>query len=171
MSVKITTHPALHRTRMPMSNATVKSGTTCPSNTMGKPGISKSQTSVDHTTVLLGKLIMRGFTAGRMFFIVVPFNTKIEIAPAPATSCVGGIAGFFGCVIMPHILCNFLMFDVTMIISSSLTTILFWVGYKVGFEPNDVTHLISTCSVPQCQLGNWLLYIAFVSRDLKKGYS
>ena len=112
---------------MPMSNATVKSGTTCPSNTMGKPGISKSQTTVDRTTVLLGKLITRGFTAGRMFFIVVPFNTKIEVAPVHATACVGGIAGFIGCIIMPHILCNLLMFDAMIIISLSLTTI-FWVG-------------------------------------------
>ena len=116
---------------------------------------------VDHTTVPSGKLIVRGCEADLMFFVGVPFNTKIKIAPVSAIACVGGISGFFGCIIMPHILFRLFTFDVMTVLSSSSTTI-FWVGYKVGLEPNDVTHLTSTCSAPQCQLGNWLLCIAFV---------
>ena len=39
---------------------------------------------VDHTTVPSGKLIVRGCEADLMFFVGVPFNTKIEIAPVSA---------------------------------------------------------------------------------------
>ena len=73
-----------------------------------------------------------------MFFVGVPFNTKIEVAPVSATACVGGISGFFGCIIMPHISFCLFTFDVMTILSSSSTSI-FWVGYKVGLEPNGYT--------------------------------
>jgi hypothetical protein len=53
LSSKITSHflssnttlqPALHRGRMPMNDVTVNNGTMCPNKTVGKPGISMSQT-------------------------------------------------------------------------------------------------------------------------------
>jgi hypothetical protein len=62
---------------------------------------------------------------------------------------------------MPHNSCDLLMFDVMTVLSSS-SCMIFLVGYKVGLEPNDFTHLISNCSAQQCQLGNWILCIAFV---------
>ena len=70
------------------------------------------------------------------------------VAPVSATACIGGIDGFLGCVIMPHNLFDPLMFDVMTVLSSS-SSIIFLVGYKVGLEPNEFTHLISTCSAPQ----------------------
>ena len=95
--------------------------------------------------------MVRGFVAGRMFFIgVLPFNTKTKVAPVSATACVAGIAGFFGGVTMPHILCCFVVFDVMAVLSSSSTTA-FWVVYKVGSAPNDFTHLTTTCSAPHRQ--------------------
>jgi len=39
MSVKITLHPALHRTRMPMSEAIDNPGTICPVRIIGRPGM------------------------------------------------------------------------------------------------------------------------------------
>ena len=56
-----------------------------------------------------GKSMMRGVPAGRIFLIFVPFNTNTDVAPVSATACVGGIAGFLGCVIMPHNSCDLLM--------------------------------------------------------------
>ena len=88
-----------------------------------------------------------------MFFIFVPFNTNTNVAPVSATACVDGIDGFLGCVIMPHNLCDPLMFKVITVLSS-FSFIVFLVGHKIGWEPNDFTHLISTCFAPQCQLGN-----------------
>ena len=90
-----------------------------------------------------GKLMTRGVTAGQIFFIFVPCNSNTNVALISVTACVGGIDGFLGCVIMPHILCDPLMFDVMTVLSSS-SSIVFLVGYKVGLEPNDFTHLIST---------------------------
>jgi hypothetical protein len=108
-----------------------------------------------------GKLTTSGVTADQIFFILVPFNTNTNVVPVSATACVGGIDGFLGCVIMPHNSCDPLMFKVITVLSSS-SSIVFLVGYKLGWEPNYFTHIISTCSAPQCQLGNWLLCITFV---------
>ena len=96
-----------------------------------------------------------------MFFIGVPLNTNTKVAPVSAITCVGGIVGFFSGVIMQHISCHFAMFDVMTILSSS-STIIFWLGYKLGLAPNGFIHLTTTCSAPHSQRGNWLLCIAFV---------
>ncbi len=95
-----------------------------------------------------GKLTMSGVTADQIFFILVPFNTNTDVAPVSATACVGGIDGFLDCVTTPHNFCDPLMFEVITVLSSSSSSVLFLVGYKVGWEPNDFTHLISTCSAP-----------------------
>jgi len=63
------------------------------------------------------------------FFIFVLFNTNTNVAPESATACVGGIAGFLGCVITPPNLCDLLMFDVMTVLSSS-SSIYFWWGKK-----------------------------------------
>jgi hypothetical protein len=139
---------------MPMSNATVESGTICPSSIVGKPGSLKLHTCVDLTTLPLGKLMVRGFVAGQIFLIGVPLNTKIEVALVSATACVGGIAGFVGCMQGAHTLIRFVVLEVTTV-SSSMLTSRFWVGYKVGSETNGFKHFNSTCFAPHHHiLGN-----------------
>ena len=44
LSSNVTLQPVLHRGQMPMSDATVNDGTMCPNKTVGKLGISMSQT-------------------------------------------------------------------------------------------------------------------------------
>ncbi len=72
----------------------------------------------------------------------------IDVAPVSATACVMGIDGFLGCMLDAHICCR--RFDKFSVITvmSSLSMSMFWVGYKVGSEPNEFKHLISTCSAP-----------------------
>ena len=104
MSVNNTVHPILHNILIPISDATVRSGTMCPSNTYGNPGISRSQICVDFTLVPSGQLIVRGFVAGRTFFILgVFFMIITDVAPVSATACVIGIDGFLGCTLDAHI--------------------------------------------------------------------
>jgi hypothetical protein len=85
--------------------------------------------------------MVRGFVAGRIFLIKVPFNMKTEVAPVSATACVGGIAGFVGCVQGAHTLICSVVLEVTTVSLSILTSI-FWVGYKVGLETNVLNILI-----------------------------
>ena len=134
----------------------------CPSNTCGNPGISRSHICVDFTIVPSGKLILSGFVVGLTFFIGVSFMTNMDVAPVSATACVMAIDGFLGCILDAHICCcwfntvsrRFDKFPLT-IVMSSLSTPLFWVGYKGGFETNDFKHLSSTCSAPHRHiLGN-----------------
>ncbi len=107
---------------MPTSDATVKSGIICPSSIVGKPGSSKLNLCVDLTTLPSGKLIVRGFVAGQIFFIGVPFITNTEVALVSATACVGGIAGFVGCMQEAQtLICCFLL-AVTTVLSSMLTS-------------------------------------------------
>jgi hypothetical protein len=131
---------------MTTSNAAVESGTTRPSSLVGKPGSLKLHMCVELTTLPSGKLILRGFVVGQIFLIGVPFNTNTKVAPVSATTCVGGIASFVGCVQGAHTLICFVMLEVTTI-SLSMLTSRFWVGYKVGFETNDYKHFNSTCFV------------------------
>jgi hypothetical protein len=131
-----------------MSDATVRSGTMCPSNIHGNPGISRSYMCVNFTIVPFGKLILRGFVAGRTFFIGVSFMTITDVASVSATACVMGIVGLLGCVLGVHILRRRVdtLEVTTVVLSSSLCTLL--VGYKVGVETNDFTHLCVTCFAP-----------------------
>ena len=68
-----------------------------PSNTCGNPGISRSHICVDFTIVPTGKLMLRGFVVGCIFYMGVFFMTITNVAPVSATACVMGIAGFLGC--------------------------------------------------------------------------
>ena len=72
----------------------------------------------------------------------------MDVAPVSATACVLGIAVFLGCMLDAHI-CRrwFDKLSVTTVMSS-LSTTMFWVGYKVGSETNEFKHLTSTCSAP-----------------------
>ncbi len=74
-----------------------------PSNTCGNPGISRSHMCVDFIIVPSGKLILRGFVVGHIFFIGVFFMTITDVAPVSATACVMGIDGFLGCTLNAHI--------------------------------------------------------------------
>ena len=53
--VNITIHPTLHNIQIPMREATLRSGTTCPSSTCGRPGISRSHMCVEYTILPSGK--------------------------------------------------------------------------------------------------------------------
>jgi hypothetical protein len=152
--VEITIQPALHSMHMPTSNATVKSGTICPSSIGGKPGSSKLHRCVNLTTLPLGKLMVRGFVAGQIFLIGFPFNTMTKVAPVSATACVSGIAGFVGCMQEAHTSICFVLMEVTTVLPSMLTS-RFWVGYKVGSETNGFKHFNSTYFAPHHHiLGN-----------------
>ena len=99
-----TVHPRLHNILIPTSDATVRSGTMCPSNTYGNPGISRSQICVDLTIMPSGKLIVRGCVTRRTFFILgVFFMIITDVAPVSATACVMGITGFLGCTLDAHV--------------------------------------------------------------------
>jgi len=70
--------------------------------------------------------------------------TNMDVAPVSATACVMGIDGFLGCMLDAHICCRwFDKFSITTVMSS-LSTSMFWVGYKVGSETNEFKHLTST---------------------------
>ena len=87
-------HPSLHNIRIPTSDATVSLGTMWPSNTCGNPGISRSHICVDFTIVPSGKLLLRRFVVGHIFFMGVFFMTITNVAPVSATACVMDINGF-----------------------------------------------------------------------------
>jgi Na+/H+ antiporter NhaB len=78
-----------------------------------------------------------------------------DVAPVSATACVMGIDGFLGCMLDAHIcICWLDKLSVTTVVLS-LSTTMFWVGYKVGSETNEFKHFNSTCSAPHRHiLGN-----------------
>ena len=82
--VNITSHPASHSTLMPINDAIDNLGTTCPTNTIGSPGIVMSHVCVDFTFVPSGRLIVSGRIAGRRFSHGVPSMMNIEVAPVAA---------------------------------------------------------------------------------------
>jgi hypothetical protein len=80
----MTLHPALHRGRIPIRDATVKDGTMCPVKTVGNPGISMLQTCEDCTFLPSGKLIVRGLLATRLLITSMPSIMKMDVAPVSA---------------------------------------------------------------------------------------
>ena len=72
---------------MPINNAMDSLGTTCPTSTVGSPGIVMLHVCVDITFVPSGRLIVSGRTAGRRFLHGVPSIIKIEVTPVSAISC------------------------------------------------------------------------------------
>jgi hypothetical protein len=74
--------------------------------------------------------------------------TITDVAPVSATVCVMGIASLLGCVIGAHILRHWVdTLEVTTVVSS-LSLCILLVGYKVGDETNDFTHLCVTFFAP-----------------------
>ena len=77
--------------------------------------------------------MLRGFLAGQIFFIGVPFITKTNIAPVSTTTCKGEIVGVHGCMLHVHTSPLVDTFDLTNVLSS-LSPTAFLVGYKVLSE-------------------------------------
>ena len=160
--MKTTRHPTLHKIRMPISEATLRAGTMCPSSTCGNPGISTSQMCVERTVFPSGNFMLRGLGAIRTLRMGVSAITNTVVAPVSAIPCELGINGEVVCMLCTHTLC-FDTFDVTTVLSSSSTVLFVWVGYKTGSPINDFKHLISNCSAPHRHMvGSWDLCIAFV---------
>jgi hypothetical protein len=151
--VNSTLHPALHRTLIPINDAIVNLGTTCPTSTFGRPGIVMSHVCVDLTFVPSGRLMVSGRMAGRKFLHGVPSMMKIEVAPVSAIACDAAMAialrycGFGApnncfaavAIVVPLVTCPMGMFDksciqfnVTIVLSSSFTfvvALIILVGY------------------------------------------
>ena len=96
VSVKITLHPALHRIRIPISEAIDNPGTICPVRIIGRPGMLMSHMCVEWTMSPFGRFMVSGSVAGRMFFMGVPAITKIDVAPVSAMACVSENASVLG---------------------------------------------------------------------------
>ena len=143
---------------MPISEAIDNLGTTCPTNTIGSPGIVMLHVCVDLTFVPSGKLIVSGSIAGCRFSHGVPSMMNIEVAPVSAIASVAAIAialryCLFGAPNMSRAvaaiellvaactLCTFVFslfrFEVMIVLSSSslvaaiLMILLIWVGSEV----------------------------------------
>ena len=74
--VNTTLHPALHSTPIPIEDAMDSLGTTCPTKTVGSPGMVMSHVCVDLTLLPSDKFIVSGCIAGRRFWMGVPSITK-----------------------------------------------------------------------------------------------
>jgi hypothetical protein len=85
--VNTTLHPASHNTLIPIKDAMDSLGTTCPTKTVGSPGMVMLHVCVDLTLLPSGKFMISGWIAGRRFWTGVPSNTKIEVAPMSAIAC------------------------------------------------------------------------------------
>ncbi len=83
----VTLHPALHRTRTPMSDAIERLATMCPVSTIGSPGIVTSQQCDDLIFEPSGRLMMSGFVAIRLFSTGAPSMMKIAVAPVSIMAC------------------------------------------------------------------------------------
>ena len=94
--VKVTSHPALHRTLMPMSEAMDNPGTMCPVKIIGRPGMLMLHMCVEYRILPVGRLMVRGSSAGRMLDMGVPAITKMDVAPVSATACVSANASTLG---------------------------------------------------------------------------
>jgi hypothetical protein len=81
---KTTLHPALHKGQMPIRDVIVKDGTMGPVSTVGRLGMLMPQMCIDITFFPLGKLIMRGLTATRLFATLTPSMMKMDVAPVSA---------------------------------------------------------------------------------------
>ena len=85
--VNTTLHPASHNTLIPIKDAMDSLGTTCPTKTVGSPGMVMSHVCVDLTLLPSGKFMVSGRIAGRRFWTGVPSITKIDFAPVSAIAC------------------------------------------------------------------------------------
>ena len=150
--VNTTLHPALHRTLMPINNGIDNFGTTCPTNTIGSPGIVMSHVCVDFTFVPSGRLIVSRRIAGWRFLHGVPSIMKIDVASVSAIACDAAMVialRYFGfgapnssravaAIDLLVVACTFgtscVRFDVMIVLSSSsisAATLIIWVGFEV----------------------------------------
>jgi hypothetical protein len=188
--VNITLHPALHSTLIPIKDAMDSLGTTCPTKTVGSPGMVMSHVWVDLTLLPSGKFMVSGWIAGQRFWMGVPSITKIDVAPVSAIACNVAIVialRYCGkgapnrCHIEAARFCLTIFFaklvgvasavqlEVRIVLSSSTTfivTLIIWVGSKENAE-NKWLHLCAIMfSIPLCQNpGNFVLCIALVHRS------
>jgi hypothetical protein len=140
---------------MPINDAIDNFGTTCPTNTIGSPGIVMSHVCVDFTFVPSGRLIVSGRIAGHRLSHGVPSMMKIDVAPVSAIACDAAMAialrycGFgapnSSCAVaaIEFLVVSFpfrsfgtfcVRFDVTIVLSSSsitAATFIIWVGSEV----------------------------------------
>ncbi len=79
-----TLHPALHRGRIPISDATFNDGTICPVSVANRPRILMSQTCVDTAFLPSGKLMVSGSVAMRLLSTSAPSMMKMEVAHVSA---------------------------------------------------------------------------------------
>ena len=146
---------------MPVSEATLRAGTMCPSSTCSNPGISTSHMCVEHTVFPSGNLMLRGLGAICTFCMGVSAITNIVVAPVSAIPCVLGINGRVVCTLCAHTSLGDTL-EVTAVLSSS-SELLIWVGYKTGSLINEFKQLNPNCSAPHHHMvGSWDLCIAFV---------
>ncbi len=82
--VNITSHPTLHSTLIPINDVMDSLGTTCPTKTVGRPGMVMFHMCVDLTLLPSGKFMVSGWSAGRKLWMGVPSIKKIEVAPMSA---------------------------------------------------------------------------------------
>ena len=78
---KVTVHPALQRSQMPMRDAMVNNGTMCPVKTVGRPWMLMSHMCVEYIFLPSGKLIVRGVLVTRLLSTGAPSMMKIDVAP------------------------------------------------------------------------------------------
>ena len=86
-----TLHPAFHRGRIPISNATINEETICPVSIVGMPGTLMSQMCVACTFLPAGKLIVSGFSAICLLSTYSPSILKMKVVPVLAMACVVAI--------------------------------------------------------------------------------
>ena len=147
---------------MPISEATLRAGTMCPSSTCGNPGISTSHMCVEHTVFPSGNFMLRGLGEICTFCMGVSAITNTVVAPVSAIPCELGINGRVVCTLCAHTSLRGDRLEVTTVLSSS-SEVLIWVGYKTGSSINEFKHLNPNCSAPHRHMvGSWDLCIAFV---------
>ena len=88
---KMTSHPAMQRILIPSRDAIFISGTMCPTNGCGRPGMTMSHVCVDVIRLPSGRLMLIGWRAAQMLLAGAPAMTKIEVAPVSAMAWVGAI--------------------------------------------------------------------------------
>ena len=77
---------------MPISEAIDKLETICPVRIIGRPGMLMLHMCMECTLLPLGRLMVRGSSAGRMLDMGVPTITKMDVAPMLAMACVSANA-------------------------------------------------------------------------------
>ena len=86
--LNVTVHSALHSTRTRIKDAIDRLGTMFPVSISGSPGIVMSPQWVDLILVPLGRLMVSGLVAIRLFSIGVPSMIKMAVAPVFIIACV-----------------------------------------------------------------------------------